>query len=108
MVMTMVTLEPRAVKHVKASEFKAKCLKLMDEVQLTGEGIVVTKNGQPVARLMAMEDRPKKLWYFGMGKGEFEIAGDIVKSPFDGWKVDPEPTKLARPRKSDKQLRRAK
>lgn len=108
MVMTMVTSEQIAVKHIKASEFKAKCLKLMDEVQLTGEGIVVTKNGQPVARLMAMENQPKKHWYFGMGKGEFEIVGDIVKSPFDGWKVDPEPAKLAKPRKFEKRLSHAK
>jgi len=41
---------------IKASEFKAKCLKLMDEVNETGEIIVITKNGKPVAVLMAVED----------------------------------------------------
>lgn len=38
-------------KTIKASEFKAKCLKLMDEVAESGEEIVITKNGRPVSRL---------------------------------------------------------
>lgn len=93
------------MREIKASEFKAKCLKLMDEVQLTGEEIVVTKNGLPVAKMVAVTEKPKKLWYFGMGKGEFEIVGDIVSSPFDDWKVDPELTVLAKPRITDKRRR---
>lgn len=36
---------------IQASEFKAKCLALMDQVARTGETIVVTKNGKPVAEL---------------------------------------------------------
>ena len=44
---------------IKASEFKAKCLKLMDEVAENGEEIVITKNGKPVAKLTAFRERPK-------------------------------------------------
>lgn len=43
---------------VPAGEFKAKCLKLLDEVAETGETIVVTKRGKPVARLGPMEPPP--------------------------------------------------
>ncbi len=43
---------------VAASEFKAKCLKLLGEVAETGETIVVTKRGKPVARLGPMEPPP--------------------------------------------------
>lgn len=43
---------------VPAGEFKAKCLKLLDEVAETGETIVVTKRGRPVARLGPMEPPP--------------------------------------------------
>jgi prevent-host-death family protein len=39
-------------RHIKASEFKAKCLALMDEVARTGAAIVITKNGKPVAELV--------------------------------------------------------
>ena len=38
-------------RTMKASEFRAKCLKLMDEVAETGQEIVITRNGRPVARL---------------------------------------------------------
>ena len=34
-------------RTIKASEFKAKCLQLMDEVAETGDEIVITKNGRP-------------------------------------------------------------
>ena len=41
------------MREIKASEFKAKCLKLIDEVNETGEPIVITKRGKTVARLEA-------------------------------------------------------
>jgi prevent-host-death family protein len=37
---------------IKASEFKAKCLALIDEVARTGDAIVVTKNGKPLVELV--------------------------------------------------------
>lgn len=40
------------MQTLKASEFKARCLKLMDEVNKTGEEIVITKNGKPVSKLV--------------------------------------------------------
>ena len=63
------------VRTMKASEFKAKCLKLMDEVAETGEEIVITKNRRPVAKLTPLKRRPKTL--FGMGCGRMEILGDL-------------------------------
>ncbi len=41
-----------AQKKIPAGEFKAKCLKLMDEVQQTGQEVIITKRGKPVARLV--------------------------------------------------------
>lgn len=35
-----------------ATEFRAKCLGLLDWVARTGETIVITKRGQPIARLV--------------------------------------------------------
>ena len=45
-------------RTMKASEFKARCLKLMDEVAENGEEIVITKNGRPTARLVAYREKP--------------------------------------------------
>jgi prevent-host-death family protein len=65
---------------IKASEFKAKCLSLMDEVERTGEGLVITKNGKPVAELIPHRaSRPKAL---GLLKDSLFITGDII-SPID-------------------------
>ena len=41
------------MREMKAGEFKAKCLKVMDEVLATGEPVLITKRGKPVARLVA-------------------------------------------------------
>ena len=49
--MTAAMNRPNVPRTMKASEFKAKCLKLMDEVALTGEEVVITKNGRPTARV---------------------------------------------------------
>ena len=45
------------VRTMKASEFKAKCLKLMDEVAETGEEILITKRGRAVAKLLPVRRR---------------------------------------------------
>jgi prevent-host-death family protein len=70
-------------KIMKASEFKAKCLALMDEVARTGEAVVVTKNGEPVADLVPHRAKGKaKPSPFGVWKGKVKIVGDII-SPID-------------------------
>ncbi len=77
-------------RTIKASEFKAKCLKLMDEVAESGEEIVITKNGRPTARLVPY--RSKFEDFFGADEGKLKILGDIV-SPLDvDWEsgIDPD------------------
>jgi prevent-host-death family protein len=44
---TMVMAE----KQISATQFKARCLRLLDEVERTGESLVITKHGRPVARV---------------------------------------------------------
>ena len=68
------------MKTIKAGEFKAKCLRLMDEVAATGESIVITKNGTPVARLAPVIRKPKTL--FGALAGAVSVTGDII-APVD-------------------------
>lgn len=63
-------------RTIKASEFKAKCLKLMDEVAESGEEIVITKNGRPVSRLLPYRQKPHSP--FGRDRDIIQIVGDIV------------------------------
>ena len=73
------------MKTMKASEFKAKCLHLMDEVARTGKPIVITKNGKPVSRLVPYREKPPSL--FGVMKGSLAVQGDIISPVEADWEV---------------------
>lgn len=79
MVMFMVKKDG-TIKIIKASEFKAKCLRLMDQVAETGSTLVITKNGRPVAQLGPVVSRTPTL--AGAHRGLIAVVGDIV-SPID-------------------------
>jgi prevent-host-death family protein len=64
---------------ITASEFKAKCLRLMEHVNKTGESITITKRGVEVARLTPPESREDLLRAL---RGSVRIHGDIVSSVF--------------------------
>ena len=74
------------MRTIKASEFKAKCLKLMDEVAQSGETLVVTKNGKPIAQLSPISGERKSIW--GLHKGQFAILGDILEPQDVEWDAD--------------------
>lgn len=61
---------------VPAGEFKARCLKLMDEVRRQRVEVVITKRGTPVAKLAPLDDRPPAL--VGHLKGSVTIIGDLM------------------------------
>ncbi len=63
--------------EISAAEFKAKCLKLMDEVARTHEPVIITKRGRPVAKMVPV-DNEKKTELFGYMKGTATIRGDIT------------------------------
>ena len=66
---------------VKASEFKAKCLALMDEVARSGEAIVITKNGKPLVELAPLSTTGTRGFY-GSWKNRIQIHGDLLQ-PLD-------------------------
>ena len=73
-------------RTIKASEFKAKCLRLMDEVAESGKEIVITKNGRPVSRLAPYRTAPAS--QFGIDRGRIGIRGDIVSPMPAEWFED--------------------
>jgi prevent-host-death family protein len=85
------------MRTIKASEFKAKCLKLMDEIAASGEVLEITKNGKPVARLVpARPARPKLL---GMHEGQVQALDDILAPAADpdDWELDADQPELYEP-----------
>jgi prevent-host-death family protein len=76
-----------AVRPIAAAAFKAKCLELMDRVRETGEEYVVTKHGEPVARLVPCTARARTT-LFGSMKGTV-LAFERPFDPVDGeWDVN--------------------
>lgn len=68
--------------HLSATEFKAKCLELLDRVGIMGETILITKRGKVVAQLGPAESAVAGP---GVARGSLSVVGEIVE-PFDaGW-----------------------
>jgi prevent-host-death family protein len=75
----------RAGRSIAAAEFKARCLELMDRVRETGAEYVVTKHGEPVAKLVPYK-APRRTRLFGSMKGtvlKYERPFDPVDADWD-------------------------
>ena len=93
--MTAAGSRPNGPRTMKASEFRAKCLKLMDEVAENGEAIVITKNGKPTARLVPYRELPRD--WFGADKGKLQILGDIITPIEVEWEAESNPDRVLNP-----------
>jgi prevent-host-death family protein len=73
------------MKAIPAGQFKARCLRIMDEVRATREPVLITKKGRPVAKLVPAESQPEDI--FGCLKDEIKIVGDIESPvvPLEDW-----------------------
>lgn len=80
------------MEKIAISEFKAKCLAVLDRVQKTRQPICVTRHGVPVAEVIppsAVQGRTE--WIESM-KGSVKILGDIISpaSPESEWEAERE------------------
>jgi prevent-host-death family protein len=83
-----------AKRTIPASEFKAKCLALLDEVAETKETLIVTKRGKPVAQVVPAEE-PRSL----IGSVTYHISDeDLVNFSLNWGEGD---TELLRERDED-------
>jgi len=76
-IMTMSTK-----RVVPAGRFKAECLALLDRVEQTGEPVVVTKRGRPVAEVVPIRARRRTL------KGSVTVRGDVVGPILEAWDLE--------------------
>jgi prevent-host-death family protein len=65
------------MKEIAISEFKAKCLALLDQVQKTKRPILITRRGKPVAEVGPPTPSSTRNWIGSMA-GTSKILGDIV------------------------------
>jgi prevent-host-death family protein len=75
------------MKQIPAGKFKTSCLAVMDEVQATGEPVLVTKHGKPVVKLVPAEIVDESI--FGYMAGKAKIVGDIISpvTPLEDWEA---------------------
>jgi len=75
------------MRTMPAGEFKAQCLRVMEDVRRRREPVVITKKGVPVAKLVPANELPTDV--FGCMAGSAEIMGDIEAPvlPVRAWKA---------------------
>ena len=75
------------MKQMRASAFKARCLKVMNDIQATGEPVTVTKRGKPIVKVIPAESEKDDI--FGFMAGKAKIIGDIESPvvPLKDWKI---------------------
>ena len=70
-----------------AAQFKAQCLAVMDQVQLSGREVVITKHGKPVVKLVPVSKGEDAI--FGALAGIARVTGDIEQTaPASEWGVE--------------------
>ena len=72
------------MKQIGAAKFKEQCLSILDEVD--AEGIVITKRGKPVAKLIPINAESAEL--IGALRGKLKVNGDILSTGVD-WDAQP-------------------
>lgn len=74
------------MKTMPAGEFKARCLRVMEEVKKYRAPVIITKKGKPVAKLVPPDEPRKDI--FGCMRDRFTYVGDVespVLPPIDQW-----------------------
>ena len=72
-------------RRMGAAQFKERCLQVLEE--LPPEGVVITKRGKPVARLVPFERSGGRL--IGALKGKIQVRGDIMSTGLE-WNAAPD------------------
>lgn len=91
------------MKSVAVTEFKAHCLALLEDVARTGEPLVVTKRGKPLARVVASGESGSRYPQSGLA-GTVTIHGDVITpvlppSAWSAWRGELLPAPRAKARR---------
>jgi len=66
------------MREVSISEFRAKCLRILEEVSKTNTPIRVTRFGKPIVDVVPSVSVQRRAAWIGSMKGSMEIVGDIL------------------------------
>jgi prevent-host-death family protein len=71
------------MQEIAISEFKAKCLALLEQVQKTKVPIRITRRGKPIAEVVPPSPKTDRANWLGSMAGTAEILGDIISPVID-------------------------
>lgn len=77
------------MKRINASDFKARCLALLDEVKESGEGLTILKHGKPVAQVLPVEE-PDEGFPQHRLLGTVTVLGDLLETG-ESWEAEAAP-----------------
>jgi prevent-host-death family protein len=69
---------PQPHETMAISQFKATCLAVLERVRTTGQPVLVTRFGRPVAQVVPPSLEPPPASWLGALRGRARIAGDVV------------------------------
>ncbi len=76
-------MRTKSHKTIPAGRFKAQCLSLLDRVARTGEPLLVTKRGRPVAKVVPVDEQAAPALL-----GSVVVKGDIIGPILDEWEIE--------------------
>ena len=68
----------KPIQEIAISEFKAKCLSLLEEVSKTKTPLRVTRRGKPLADVIPASPEAEERSWIGSMSGTIDLVGDIV------------------------------
>lgn len=79
----------RTPETVPISEFKARCLALLERVRRTGQPLIVTRHGKPIAEVGPPSTHRSSISWLGSAAGSARITGDIMApaAELDEWEA---------------------
>jgi len=66
------------MESIPVSKFKATCLAIVQRVKRTGQPVLITRFGQPVAEVIPPQRRSSRANWLGVMAGRGRISGDVV------------------------------
>ena len=84
----MPSRSKKSIREIAISEFKAKCLSLLEEVSKTKTPLRVTRRGKLIADVIPPSmDSEERDWIGSMSDG-IEITGDIISPVIEGQEIE--------------------
>jgi len=76
--------------EINAAAFRTKCFKILDQVKTTHQEVVITKRGQPIAKIVHVDQTNKKDPILGALAGTGRTVDDLTRpiTNSDEWEID--------------------